>query len=143
LCTKTINWADYKTMLVATFLRAALLLSIILFTMTTEPMAQERGCMPRFHFNLNSEGPWPVYMNVKSGHQCGNHYWRAGGTTAYKMLYLVTKAQHGTVSLHPQAHFIYSSKAGYAGEDSFTLKVCGTTHDRPACADLLVHVTVN
>ncbi len=118
--------------------------AMALIATTTTSLAQEdRGCLSRVHFNLNSQGPWPVYMDVKSGHQCSKNQWRAGGTTVFQMLYLVTKPQHGNVALRPHAHFTYSSKPGHVGKDDFTLRVCGKTQNRPACADLLVHVTVH
>ena len=122
----------------------SIFIALALIATTTASLAQEdRGCLSRFHFNLNSQGPWPVYINVKSGHQCGNHAWFAGGQTVYQMLYLAAKPQHGKVALRPHAHFTYSSKPGYVGKDGFMLKVCGKTQNRPACADLLVHVTVH
>jgi hypothetical protein len=117
-------------------------LACTLILAVTTPLHAKGSCLSRFRFNLTSEGPWPAYMTVKSGEHCGSRTWFAGGTTSYSMLYLIAKPQHGTLSLLPHAHYVYRPNAGYVGEDSFMLRVCGRTQSGPGCANVQFHVTV-
>ena len=81
-------------------------------------------------------------MTVKSGQSCGSRRWNFS-TMVPKRLYLAAPPQHGRVTLSDPGGYRYSSKAGYVGKDSFTLRLCGTKDGGlEGCANLLFTVNV-
>jgi hypothetical protein len=99
--------------------------------------------IPRFNFRVTSQGPWLAHMTVQSGKSCGSRRWSFGGI--FKQLYLASPPRHGTVVLSFPGgyHYFRFPAPGYLGDDSFTLKICGTVNGGfEGCADLLFGVNV-
>lgn len=88
-----------------------------------------------------TEGPWARAMVVKAGSACGGTF-GAGGRVAFKRLYLITRPQHGNVTLREGGHYQYLSPSTYRGPDSFMLRVCGSANGHDGCANLQYDVTV-
>jgi Bacterial Ig domain len=102
----------------------------------------QAACTVRGQFLLSSEGPWPMSLDTDAGKPCGSLF-GSTGAIAYKRLYQVSAAKHGSVSLRQGGHFNYAPKAGYRGDDSFTLRICGNANGRDGCANLKFNVTVH
>lgn len=113
---------------------------LLLFVLPTS--ANARDCnIARFDFRFSSEGPWPVNMTVQTGKSCGSRQWHFAAMA--KALYLKTAPHHGKVVLNFPGTYRYFPSAGYVGDDSFTLRICGTAPGgHEGCADLLFAVKV-
>jgi Bacterial Ig domain len=100
------------------------------------------ACTVRGQFLLSSEGPWPMSLDTDAGKACGSLF-GSSGAISYKRLYQVTPPQHGSVSLRHGGYFTYTPKAGYRGDDNFTLRICGNANGKDACANLKFNTTVH
>jgi hypothetical protein len=120
----------------------ALLFPILLWSLLLSNEANAKECsIPQFRFRVTSQGPWPAHMTVQSGKSCGSRHWRFGGIL--KQLYLASPPRHGKVVLSFPGGYHYFPAPGYLGDDSFTLKICGTVNGGfEGCADLLFGVNV-
>jgi hypothetical protein len=95
----------------------------------------------RFQFNFTSQGPWPAHMIVQSGKSCGSRTWRTPGTL--KRLSLASAPGHGKVTLSFPGEYRYFPSSGYVGDDTFILKLCGSTITGfEGCSDVLFSVKV-
>ncbi len=102
----------------------------------------QAACSVRGQFLLSSEGPWPMSLDTDAGKACGSLF-GSTGAISYKRLYQASPPQHGSVSLRHGGYFNYSPKAGYRGDDNFTLRICGNSNGRDGCANLKFNVTVH
>src|SRR5258705_1934278 len=120
----------------------ALLFPILLWSLLLSNEANAKECsIPQFRFRVTSQGPWPAHMTVQSGQSCGSRHWRFGGI--FRQLYLASPPRHGKVVLSFPGGYRYFPAPGYLGDDSFTLKICGTMNGGfEGCADLLFGVIV-
>jgi hypothetical protein len=92
-------------------------------------------------FRLTSPGPWIMTSVARSGQECRG-YFRSSGTTIFKNLYLVSAPSNGTVRLQSGGYYFYKAKAGFRGNDAFTLRICGTQGGFDGCTDLALKIIV-
>jgi uncharacterized protein (TIGR03382 family) len=114
---------------------------LILIAWTT---AADASCMQRGRFRFSAEGPWPMSLVASSGSACEQTF-RSRGTAAFNRLFVVTPPSRGTVTLRQGGYYRYTSKAGYKGPDTFTLRVCGQPRGEGSplrCANLAYDVAV-
>ncbi len=102
----------------------------------------QADCYVRGQFLLSSEGPWPMSLDTDVGKPCGSLF-GSSGAISYKRLYQVSAPAHGSVAMRHGGYFKYSPKAGYRGDDSFTLRICGNSNGKDGCANLKFNVTVH
>jgi hypothetical protein len=126
----------------ALFVVKVLFSPMLLCSLLLSNEANANPCsIARFNFRVTSQGPWPAHMTVQSGKSCGSRHWRFGGIL--KQLYLASPPRHGKVVLSFPGGYHYFPAPGYLGDDSFTLKICGTVNGGfEGCADLLFGVNV-
>jgi Bacterial Ig domain len=124
-------------------LTRSLLALTALFAVVSSSALAAADCHVRsFSFDITSEGPWPAFMTVKSGKSCGSRSWRFG-STAPSMLYIAAKPAHGSLTISHPATYHYTPAGGYVGNDSFTLRVCGTKNGGyKGCANIRFDVSV-
>ncbi len=60
----------------------------------------------------------------------------------FKRLLLAQAPAHGKVRLREGGTYFYTAPTGYAGPDSFTLRVCGKEGTIEGCANLIYNMTV-
>ena len=102
----------------------------------------EAACFRQGSFRLTSEGPWPLYMTVNSGERC-QRFFRLFGNITLKRLYAIAEPANGRLDLIEGGRYAYTSKPGFRGKDSFTLRLCGISGaTREACASLQHEVSV-
>ena len=123
-------------------LKTASILVLCFLLLIVGSEANARACnIQRFEFRFTSQGPWPARMTVQTGKSCGSRNWQTSGTL--KRLSLVSAPRHGTLQLSFPGRYRYSPSSGYVGDDTFTLKLCGSTlGGMEGCADLLFSVNV-
>ena len=104
--------------------------------------ANARSChIQPFTFNYTAPGPWPAHMRVQSGKSCGSRSWSTGGI--FKGLYLTSAPRHGKVALAFPGAYRYFLSPTYVGDDSFTLKICGTgSTGNQGCSEIAFSVSV-
>ena len=83
-----------------------------------------------------------MYLDTDVGKPCGSLFGSVGAIV-YKRLYQVAAPKHGSVSLRHGGYFKYSPRAGYRGDDGFTLRICGNSNGQDGCANLKFNVTVH
>jgi hypothetical protein len=81
-------------------------------------------------------------LNARENTTCSANF-SSYGPMIFRRLYLVTPPQHGAIQLIEGGHYNYSTRAGYRGPDSFTLRVCGNQNGYDGCADLQYAVTID
>jgi hypothetical protein len=80
------------------------------------------------------------YMTTRSGKPCAVHFRSAGPTFGVK---IAQQPSHGTLRVGNIGRVIYTSKAGYVGQDSFTYVRSGETRTgRPSERISQITVTV-
>jgi hypothetical protein len=104
--------------------------------------AEARGCARSGSYHLTSIGPWPMRIRAQANSSCSANF-RAGGNMIFKRLYLVSPPQHGTIQLIEGGKYIYTTRAGYQGSDSFMLRICGNEGGYDGCADLQYAVAID
>jgi hypothetical protein len=119
-----------------------LMLALLAASTANEARADQNCQIPGFRFNITSEGPWPARMSVTAGKSCGSRRWSFGSISPNK-LYLVNQAKHGQVTLSHPGGYRYAAAGGYAGPDSFTLRLCGTSNGGyQGCTNIQFEVSV-
>jgi hypothetical protein len=73
---------------------------------------------------------------------CEATHSNVNGNLTFKRLLLVTPPARGKINLRQGGHYIYTAPASYEGQDTFTLKVCGSEGNKVGCATLNYEVTV-
>jgi hypothetical protein len=64
------------------------------------------------------------------------------GRVVLKSVAIVSKPQYGSLLQPSRSSFDYKPKAGFKGQDKFSLKVCGQHNSRAGCATVSYIVTV-
>ena len=122
-------------------LRPSLLTIVALASVSASHAAEI--CNRRGGYHLSYDGNFPMYIRTHSGATCEATFSNVNGSNlTFKRLLLVTPAARGKVNLREGGHYIYTAPAGYKGQDTFTLRVCGTENEKPGCATLNYQVTV-
>ena len=123
-------------------LRPSLLIIIVaLACVSTSHAAQI--CDRRGGYHLSYDGNFPMYIRTRSGATCEATFSGVGRSNlTFKRLSLVTPPARGKINLREGGYYIYSAPAGYKGQDTFTLRVCGSEDNKPGCATLNYEVTV-
>ena len=98
-------------------------------------------CVAPFSFSVTSAGPWQSFGTIKSGETCSGSF-NSSGPMSFRRLYLAVAPQHGSVRLQEGGKYFYTAKQGYAGADSFTLKVCGNQGGLDGCTDIQYNMTL-
>src|SRR5215813_7547571 len=94
-------------------------------------------CDRRGGYHLSYDGNFPMYIRIHPGATCEATFSNVNGSNlTFKRLLLVTPAAHGKVNLREGGHYIYSAPSGFKGQDTFTLRVCGSEDNKPGCATL-------
>ncbi|MBR0824851.1 hypothetical protein JQ596_04825 [Bradyrhizobium manausense] len=104
--------------------------------------AASAACVANYRFHVTSEGPWNAYGAIGQGKSCTGSY-KAGGTTVFKRLWLVSAPARGKIQLHEGGTYTYTAPKGYTGPDSFTLRVCGKERNTEGCANIVYSMTVS
>lgn len=123
--------------------RTVLAIAALVGSLLSEPhlaMSETISCLNSFNFRLEHPGPWPVTGELSSGETCANRTWWSRGTL--KRLYVSKFPKNGTLKLQEGAKWFYTPRAGFAGSDSFGLKVCGALDGKDYCTFLTVDLTV-
>jgi hypothetical protein len=122
-------------------MKAVFLLTFVSLLLLSNDASAADCSIPRFQFQITSQGLWPARMTVQSGKSCGSNRWTFRGIL--KQLYLASAPRHGKVVLSFPGGYRYVPSPGYLGDDTFTLKLCGAVNGGfEGCADLLFSVTV-
>jgi hypothetical protein len=56
---------------------------------------------------------------------------------------VVTPARNGSASVAQSGAITYAPKTGFAGNDGFSLQVCGKSNAGSGCSTIHYHVTIN
>jgi hypothetical protein len=92
------------------------------------------------HVTQNRDGAWQLVL--EPGQSSCQATFGAGGRSDYQTTSaaVVSPARAGTVRLSANG-FVYSSRPGSAGGDSFTLRTCGKNRVENGCANVTYHVS--
>lgn len=115
--------------------------AISLLALATSAHAVEECLRSGGSFKLTSPGPWMMTSVARAGQECRS-YFRSYGQVIFKKLYLVSAPANGTVRLQSGGYYFYKPKAGFRGEDSFALRICGSQGGLDGCTDLTMKMTV-
>jgi hypothetical protein len=97
-------------------------------------------CDRRGGYHLSYDGNFPMFIRTHPGTTCEATFSNVSGSNlTFKRLLLVTAPARGKINLREGGYYIY---AGYRGQDTFTLRVCGTENNKPGCATLNYSVTI-
>jgi hypothetical protein len=92
------------------------------------------------HVTQNRDGAWQVLLDP--GQTSCQATFAAGGRSDYQTTSaaVVSPARAGTVRLSTNG-FVYSSRPGFTGGDSFTLRTCGKNRVENGCANVTYHIS--
>jgi hypothetical protein len=100
-------------------------------------------CNRRGTYHLAYDADWPMSISIRPGSTCEATFGSFGGANlTFKRLLLVSPPTRGKIKLREGGYYIYTAPTT-AGEDKFTLRVCGSENNSPGCATLNYAVTVN
>lgn len=81
-------------------------------------------CQPtpvRYHFQ---DEVLLARVLVRGDRTC-HHYYRASGTARFIDFAITERPHHGTLVRSSVASAVYTASAGYKGEDTYALRICG------------------
>ena len=87
------------------------------------------------------QGDSVSYSDTVSGGSTCTHPSRAGGSTTFTSVSVVSPPRNGTLSSSALSA-TYTPKSGFKGSDQYVIKVCGNRSGSPGCSTLTYAVTV-
>ena len=87
------------------------------------------------------QGDSASYSDTVSGGSTCTHPSRAGGSTTFTSVSVVSPPRNGKLSSSGLSA-TYTPKSGFKGSDQYVIKVCGNRSGSPGCSTLTYAVTV-
>jgi hypothetical protein len=109
------------------------------FLATFSSLASHASCQTtpyRFHFGGDTTA-----NSEMDSHGC-SYGFQAGGTTTFSGASVGAPPEHGTLKQTTTFNFVYTPKAGYKGDDNYSIKVCGQSRANTGCSTINYSVTV-
>lgn len=82
-----------------------------------------------------------TFSDTVSGGSSCSHPSRAGGSTIFTSVSVVSRPRNGTLSASG-LRATYTPKSGFKGSDQYIIKVCGNRSGSPGCSTVTYAVTV-
>lgn len=121
-------------------------IQIITYFVLTMAAAWAETDVPRcvtepVHFDpARNETVYPR-SRTPAGQSC-SHFFAAGGLVAIDQVEIVARPKSGTLDRSGELRVVYRPRPGFAGEDTYRIKLCGSSLQGRGCTTAIYTITV-